>query len=292
VETGRSCIKIPMRKYNEVMKVINSSDEHVISIGASFSTEADSHLVCVQDKHGHYHTQAISATGHPRKVTGASFVEFKATLKISSGFLAESSIVEDGLMVQITPETMENLCRALRQKKDFKILCGKTDAGDVKEYVDICWVEDEDKTNKGILSPVDGKSMEGTQKEKIQQGRSFEKKGKILKCTEVYYFLKDHEPSSPVPCQFAEEIAVACSTALCPHVKNLKNNGMNKIGLRVSIDSDMVEYLAGSGGRPLPQNYLNELDSALIPVIHGRMSDPTSLPLKIELIFFIMEHLF
>ncbi|NXP43558.1 ZFY16 protein, partial [Heliornis fulica] len=67
VEMGRSCIKIPLRKYNEVMKVVNSSNEHVISIGASFNTEADSHLVCVQNKHGLYHTQAISATGHPRK---------------------------------------------------------------------------------------------------------------------------------------------------------------------------------------------------------------------------------
>ncbi|XP_075267789.1 zinc finger FYVE domain-containing protein 16 isoform X3 [Opisthocomus hoazin] len=95
VEMGRSCIKIPLRKYNEVMKVINSSNEHVISIGASFNTEADSHLVCMQNKHGLYHTQAISATGHPRKVTGASFVVFNGALKTSSGFLAKSSIVEE-----------------------------------------------------------------------------------------------------------------------------------------------------------------------------------------------------
>ncbi|XP_050768479.1 zinc finger FYVE domain-containing protein 16 isoform X1 [Gymnogyps californianus] len=292
VEMGRSCIKIPLRKYNEVMKVINSSNEHVISIGASFNTEADSHLVCVQNKHGLYHTQAVSATGYPRKVTGASFVVFNGALKTSSGFLAKSSIVEDGLMVQITPETMESLRQALRDKKDFKITCGKTDTGDIKEYVDICWVENEEKTNKGVLSPVDGKSMEGTQSEKVPQGKDFEREGKVIKCTEVYYFLKDHDLSSPLPHQFAKEIAVACSTALCPHLKTLKNNGMSKIGLRVSIDSDMVEYLAGSGGHLLPQNYLNELDSALIPVIHGGMSDPTSLPLKIELIFFIIEHLF
>ncbi|XP_064902498.1 zinc finger FYVE domain-containing protein 16 [Columba livia] len=292
VEMGRSCIKIPSRKYNEVMKVINSSNEHVISIGASFNTEADSHFVCVQNKHGLYDTQAISATGHPRKVTGASFVVFNGALKTSSGFLAKSNIVEDGLMVQITQEMMESLCQALRDKKDFKITCGKMDTRDVKEYVDICWVEDEEKTNKGILSPVDGISMEGTLGEKIPQGRDFEREGKILKCTKVYYFLKDRELSRPVPQQFAKEIAIACSTALCPHLKTLKNNGMSKIGLRVSVDSDMVEYLAGSEGRLLPQNYLNELDSALIPVIHGGMADPTSLPLKIELIFFIIEHLF
>ncbi|XP_068781121.1 zinc finger FYVE domain-containing protein 16 [Struthio camelus] len=293
VEMGRSCIKIPLRRYNEVMKVINSSNEHVISIGASFNTEADSHLVCVQSKDGIYHTQANSATGHPRKVTGASFVVFNGALKTSSGFLAKSSIVEDGLMVQITPETMESLRQALRDKKDFKITCGKMDAGDTKEYVDICWVEnDEEKTNKGILSPVDGKSMEGAQSEKVLQGGDFETEGKIMKCTEVYYFQKDHELSSPVPHQFAKEIAIACNTALCPHLKTLKNSGMNKIGLRVSIDSDKVEYLAGSGGQLLPQNYLNELDSALIPVIHGGMSDPTSLPLEMELIFFLIEHLF
>ncbi|XP_015470563.1 zinc finger FYVE domain-containing protein 16 isoform X4 [Parus major] len=292
VEMGRSCIKIPLRKYNEVMKVISSSNEHVISIGASFNTEADSHLVCVQNKQGHYHTQAISATGQPRKVTGASFVVFNGALKTSSGFLAKSSIVEDGLMVQITRETMESLRQALRDKKDFKITCGETDGGDVKEYVDICWVDNEEETNKGIISPVDGKSMEGTHSEKAPQYRDFKREGKVMKCTEVYYFVKDHELSSAVPQLFAKEIAIACSTALCPHLKTLKNNGMNKIGLRVSIDSDTVEYLAGSGGHLLPQSYLNDLDSALIPVIHSGMSDPAALPLKMELVFFIIEHLF
>lgn len=292
VEMGRSCIKIPFGKYNQVMKVINSSNDHVISIGASFNTEADSHFVCVQNKQGIYHTQANSTNKHPRKVTGASFVVFNGALKTSSGFLAKSSIVEDGLMVQITPETMESLRQALRDKKDFKITCGKVDGEGLKEYVDICWVDDEEKTNKGILSPVDGKSMEGTWSEKIPHIRDFERKGKVLKCTEVYYFLKDHELPSPVHLQFAKDIAAACSAALCPHLKTLKKNGMNKIGLRVSVDSDMVEYLAGSGGHLFPQKYLNELDKALIPVIHGGMSDPASLPLKMELVFFLLEHLF
>ncbi|NXM53739.1 ZFY16 protein, partial [Illadopsis cleaveri] len=82
-------------------------------------------------------------------VTGASFVVFNGALKTSSGFLAKSSIVEDGLMVQVTQETMESLRQALREKKNFKVTCGKTDAGDMKEYVDICWVENEEKTNKG-----------------------------------------------------------------------------------------------------------------------------------------------
>ncbi|XP_015283594.1 PREDICTED: zinc finger FYVE domain-containing protein 16, partial [Gekko japonicus] len=291
MEMGRSCIKIPLNRYNEVMKVMNTSNEHVISIGASFSAEADSHLVCVQNSDGVYQTQANSSTGQPRKVTGASFVVFNGALKTSSGFLAKSSIVEDGLMVQITPETMEGLRQALRGKKDFKITCGKVDSGDLREYVDICWVQNEEKTNMRITSPIDGKSMEGTQNEKIVQEGDFEMDGKLIKCTEVFYLVKASELCSHPPYQFAKEIALACCAALCHHLKTLKNNGMNKIGLRVSMDTDMVEYQAGSGGQLLPQHYLNDLDSALIPVIHGGTSDATKLPLEIELIFFITESL-
>lgn len=292
MEMGKSCIKIPRKKYNDVMKVINSSNEHVISIGASFSTEADSHLVCVQND-GVYQTQANSATGHPRNVTGASFVVFNGALKSSSGFLAKSSIVEDGLMVQITPETMDGLRLALREQKDFKITCGKVDAVDLREYVDICWVDPEEEGNKGVISSVDGISLQGFPSEKIKLEADFEMDEKIVKCTEVFYFLKDQDVSiSATRYQFAKEIAMACSAALCPHLKTLKSNGMNKIGLRVSIDTDMVEFQAGSEGRLLPQHYLNDLDSALIPVIHGGTSNSTSLPLEIELVFFIIENLF
>lgn len=59
--TSNSCDRC-----SQVMKVLNSSNEHVLSIGASFSAEADSHLVCVQ-RDGAYHTQASSAPGHPRR---------------------------------------------------------------------------------------------------------------------------------------------------------------------------------------------------------------------------------
>lgn len=273
------------------MKVINSSNEHVISIGASFSMEADSHLVCVQSD-GVYQTQASSATGQPRKVTGASFVVFNGALKTSSGFLAKSSIVEDGLMVQITPETMDGLRLALREQKDFRITCGKADAADLREYVDICWVDSEEKGNKGVISPVDGLSLQGFPSEKIKLEADFETDEKIVRCTEVFYFVKDQDTSASSPrYQFAKEIAMACSAALCPHLKTLKSSRISKLGLRVSIDTDRVEFQAGSAGQLLPQHYLNDLDSALIPVIHGGTAG-SSLPLEIELVFFILENLF
>ncbi|KAG8598475.1 hypothetical protein GDO81_002624, partial [Engystomops pustulosus] len=226
-----------------ILKVIHSCNEHVISIGASFSLEADSHLVCVQNSDGIYQTQANSAAGQPRKVTGASFVVFNGALKTSSGFLAKSSIVEDGMMVQITQDMMEALRQALRDKKDFRITCGKIDSGDLSEEVTIRWVETVDIKNKGIVSPIDGQSMEGIPSERICQDTDFEAHDKVVKCTEVFYLLRDREPASAVAhLQFAKEIATACGAALCPHLKTLKNSGMNKIGLRVSMDIDMVTF--------------------------------------------------
>lgn len=54
-------------------------------------------------------------------------------------------------MVQITPETMEGLRQALSEKKDFRITCGKVDSGDFREYVDICWIENDEKINMRYL---------------------------------------------------------------------------------------------------------------------------------------------
>ncbi|KAG8456434.1 hypothetical protein GDO86_002278 [Hymenochirus boettgeri] len=291
MQMEKSCIKIPSNRHNDILKVIHSSNEHVISIGASFSLEADSHLVCVQNSDGIYQTQANSANRKTREVTGASFVVFNGALKTSSGFLAKSSIVEDGLMVQITQEMMEALRQALKDKKDFKIVCGKIDSGNSNEEVTISWVDAEERQNKGITSPIDEQSMEGIPSERICQGAEFEVYDKIVKCTEVFYLVKGGETQNAVAYfQFAKEIATACGAALCPHVKTLKNSGLNKIGLRVSMDIDMVEYRAGSHGQLLPQIFLNDLDCTLIPVIHNRTSDSSILPLVMELIFFLFEN--
>lgn len=50
-----------------------------------------------------------------------------------------------------------------------------------------------------------------------------------------------------------------------------------------------VGYLAGSNGQPLLSQYLSELDSALIPVIHGGACQLSEGPVVMELIFYILE---
>lgn len=52
-------------------------------------------------------------------------------------------------MVQVTPETMEGLRHALKEKRDFQIICGKLDSDDKREFVNIQWVDGDEPVNKG-----------------------------------------------------------------------------------------------------------------------------------------------
>ncbi|XP_043119704.1 zinc finger FYVE domain-containing protein 9 isoform X1 [Puntigrus tetrazona] len=293
MEVRKTSIKIPSNRYNELMKAMNKSNEHVLAMGACFNERADSHLVCVQNDDGNYQTQAISIHHQPRKVTGASFFVFSGALKSSSGYLAKTSIVEDGVMVQITAETMEALRQALREMKDFSIACGKADQEENQEHVHIQWVDDDHNVNKGVISPIDGKSMESVTSVKIFHGSEYKANGKVIRWTEVFFLRCEDQTnglSDPADhSRLAENVARAFCMALCPHLKLLKEDGMAKLGLRVTLDSDQVGYLAGSNGQPLLPQYLSDLDSALIPVIHSGACQLSEGPVVMELIFYILE---
>ncbi|KAM7400193.1 hypothetical protein PAMA_004744 [Pampus argenteus] len=293
MEVRKTSIKIPSNRYSELMKAMNKSNEHVLAMGACFNERADSHLVCVQNDDGNYQTQAISIHHQPRKVTGACFFVFSGALKASSGFLAKTSIVEDGVMIQITAETMDSLRQALRDMKDFTITCGKADQEENQELVHIQWTDDDHNFNKGVISPIDGKSMESITSVKIFHGSEFKANGKVIRWTEVFFLQSEDQPnglSDPADhSRLTENVARAFCVALCPHLKLLKEDGMAKLGLRVTLDSDQVGYLAGSNGQPLLPQYLSDLDSALIPVIHGGACQLSEGPVVMELVFYILE---
>ena len=59
------------------------------------------------------------------------------------------SLSPDGLMVQITVETMVELRRSLREMKDYNISCGRIDQSDSQEHVQVQWQEKECTVNKG-----------------------------------------------------------------------------------------------------------------------------------------------
>ncbi|XP_016150828.1 zinc finger FYVE domain-containing protein 9-like [Sinocyclocheilus grahami] len=239
LEARSTCIRIPKTRHPELLKALNKSNERVLALGACFNEQADSHLICVQTADGQYQTQAISIHSQPRRVTGSCFFVFSGALKPSAGYLAKSSIVEDGLMVQVTMETMAELRRSLRDMKDFTVTCGKLHPAERQEYVHIQWQDEEPCFNKGIISPIDGKSMESLTNSKTHQRLEYRASGKLIRWTEVFYFLKDQHPNGlnhTSHNRLTERLARAFCLALCQSLCLLKEDGMTKLALRVILD--------------------------------------------------------
>ncbi|ESO88131.1 hypothetical protein LOTGIDRAFT_193725 [Lottia gigantea] len=292
MEDKKTVISFPRNRYDDLMKVVNNSNEHVMALGASFSTEADSHLVCIQSEEGNYQTQAINIQNKVRKVTGASFVVFNGALKPSSGLTAKSSIVEDGLMVQITLESMNALKEAIKNMLDYTIACGSMTSPQPEELICIQWVEEDRIVNMGVKSPIDGMSMSSVESIRVHKATDYVGENRSIRWTEVFFIQNEDTGSRWEPVDLSrlgEMLASSFCIAMTPHLDRLKEASLTKLGLRVRLDSESVGYEIGGNNEKLPDFYMNDLDSALIPVIHGAASQNQDGPIVMELIFHVLD---
>ncbi|KAK0183206.1 hypothetical protein PV327_001270 [Microctonus hyperodae] len=289
-------VLFPRNRYDQVIKGLNNSNDHVLAFAANFSIHADSHLVCIQTNTGDessYQTQAINIHNKPRKVTGASFVVINGALKSSMGLSAKSSIVEDGLMVQIMPEKMEALKAALKNMQDFSIGCGRQGAPEPDETVNIKWVDNDVQFNLGVKSPIDGKPMDGIPSIRVHNGTDYMGTSRFIRWTEVFIIKSDDHPNGvhdPVDInKLAEAIARATCTALVKLLDLLATAGLTKLSVRTTIHPDNVGYEAGSEGTRLPPIYMNSLDNELIQVLHKAAQYSHDTNTVLELIFHVLD---
>ena len=96
-----------------------------------------------------YETQAINIQNKERKVTGASFIVLSGALKTSSGLTAKSSIVDDGMMVQVSQDRMMSIRKSLNNMENIKIDCGPLGVDCPDETVHIKWVDADHAVNAG-----------------------------------------------------------------------------------------------------------------------------------------------
>ncbi|GFO37158.1 Zinc finger fyve domain-containing protein 9 [Plakobranchus ocellatus] len=294
MENKKTVISFPRNRYNDVMKVVRNSNEHVMALGSSFSTQADSHLVCIQGEDGNYQTQAINIQNKPRLVTGASFVVFNGALKASTGLRAKSSIVEDGLMIQVLPETLASLKQALVDMTGFTIQCGPADTEVPEESVEIRWVDNDKGFNLGVKSYLDDTSLEGMESVSVKcpmdiLGSGEGNEGLAIRWTRVYFLQHDESNTShfdPLDLsRLTEDVAQACCTALAKHLGQLKQESQIRLGLRVNLTSDAVGYEIGSKGKPLPPVMVSDLDTFLVPIVHQASEEG----IVMELVFNIVD---
>ncbi|XP_051176882.1 zinc finger FYVE domain-containing protein 9 isoform X3 [Leptopilina boulardi] len=296
MEGTTTFVRFPKNRYDQVIKGLNNSNDHVLAFAANFSVQADSHLVCIQtnsEEESSYQTQAINIEIKPRKVTGASFIVINGALKSSMGLSAKTSIVEDGLMVQIMPEKLEALKAALKNMQEFTIGCGRQGAPEPDEVVNITWVENDVLFNLGVKSPIDGKPMDGVPSIRVHNGVDYVGTSRFIRWTEVFIVKSDDHPNGvhdPVDInKLSENIARATCTALVKLLDLLAAAGLTKLAVRTTIHPDNVGYEAGSEGTRLPPIYMNSLDNELIQVLQKAVQSSQDTHTVLELVFYILE---
>ncbi|RWS24850.1 zinc finger FYVE domain-containing protein 16-like protein [Leptotrombidium deliense] len=290
-EDTKRKVNFARNRYDQVMKALSSSNEHVLAFAANFSTEADSHLTCIQNDDGQYQTQTIKSQDSLSLITGASFIVFSGALKSSTGLSAKMSIVEDGILVQIPPNTMSELKNALRAMQDFTIKCGKVDAPTEDSVIQVLWVKDDKNFNVGVKSSIDGMSLQGVHSVRIYNGTDYAGDKYFIRWTEVFFIQNDENSrrgDSVDPTRLAGIVAQSLCLALTPHLEHLVDNNFVQISLRVTLDPEKIGYDVGSNGSALPAAYVNELDGALIPVIMNSVAANVDSLLIMELLFHIL----
>ncbi|KAG5671509.1 hypothetical protein PVAND_001703 [Polypedilum vanderplanki] len=300
MEERKTSVFIPRNRYDQIMKVINNSTEHLLAFGADFSRQADGHLVCIQNIDSgsseslSYSTQAINIQGQNRIRTGASFLILNGALKQSSGLKGKCSIVEDGLMIQIFSTKMQSIRDALKNMKNIDIPCGPIDdeQKEAEEVVTIEWVNDDMSINLGVTSPIDDLSLEGKENIRTRLDITSQSHSKILRWSEVFLLEVDDAPVTDDHLNYTkvcEPIAKACGNALLPFLDLMAVNQLRKIGIRVTLGEN-IKYLAGSNKLLFSPIYMNALDNELIGVIHRQASNLSrDSNITMELIFYILN---
>ncbi|XP_055599672.1 zinc finger FYVE domain-containing protein 9 [Uranotaenia lowii] len=301
IEDRKTSILIPRNRFEQFMKILAGSSEQTLALGGNFSKVADGHLVCIQNTESgcpeatQYSTQAINIEGQPRKVTGASFLVVNGVLKANSGLLGKCSIVEDGLMVQVSPAKMAEIKEALLNMKDYRIVCGPVEGDDnQKEIVSIEWTENDLNFNVGVVSPIDKKPMDGIPSIRVHRGTDYSNANHIMRWTEVFIIKGDEDsnhPGDPINMsKLSEQVARSACMALVAFLDLLASNGFLKIGLRIMLDAENVSYEAGSQFSKLGPLYMNALDNQLIGTLNHQANNlHLDQQIVFELIFHIMN---
>lgn len=294
MEENKTSVIIPKNFYDQVVKAINLSNESHLAFAGNFSTQADSHLVCVQNveaETAEYSTQRISCPSKDTDAcTGLSFILFNASLKSADGMQGKAGLHEDGLMVHLLPEGMTSLRAALHDMRPYTIPCGPHS----EESVHIVWAAQDLNFNVGVRSCIDGKPLDGVQSIRVHGGTDYTGPVKLIRWSEVFILensdLNAKTTEDPIDHmkKLSESISRATCVTLVPLLEQLSAADVKKFAVRVTIHPDDVGYEAGTAGQRFDSKYMRFLDEGLVPIIHQAGIHSTS-PLTLELVFRIME---
>uniref|UniRef100_A0A183BYF3 FYVE-type domain-containing protein n=1 Tax=Globodera pallida TaxID=36090 RepID=A0A183BYF3_GLOPA len=267
------------------------------------SAEIDSHLVCVQeegdDGGASFVTRIFSRNDSTvdatalttRKITGASFVIFDGALRGSERLLV--SLVEDGLVVRLHADLMEELVKALMAGDSFSAtneqghrfsVSFHCQDGPSSPNVD-GWHKSSlssiSRWTPGALqSPIDGRPLDGHVQYGLDRSRllrsliffQFSSEW-ALRLSAVINMLPGKFPSALQPRFFdlCEQLTTQIVPTLEPFLQELISAEQRSISLRVHVDGEAISYETEKWPALPEQHFVwtVTLDEQLIPFLYA-----------------------
>lgn len=212
----------------------------------------DSHLVCEQTElDGQFCTRIFSRDPTEQiKATAASFVIFDGALKGGEQFLV--SVVEDGLVVRLHADQMQELVKALLSGDSFTASNAHGHQLNV-HFVNSNPANQQQQQNfrGALISPIDGRPLDGQFQYGLQLARQlhtfnfFQYTSEwALRLATVINMLPGKWPSALQPRFFdvCEQLAQQVANSVEPFLQELVAVNQLSISLRVQVDDDAVSY--------------------------------------------------
>ncbi|CEF70876.1 FYVE zinc finger domain and Zinc finger, FYVE/PHD-type domain and Zinc finger, RING/FYVE/PHD-type domain and Zinc finger, FYVE-related domain and Domain of unknown function DUF3480 domain-containing protein [Strongyloides ratti] len=287
-------INLWLPKYSkEQVKKLVQDNKSMIIIGLDFNYHADSHLVCQQQEGGYFSTTIFTRPEQNRKQTGATFIIFDGALKNSTSKI-NRSIVEDGVVVRLNMDYMNELASSLEYGRSYEL-------SDTNFELSIHWfdmsVKNEYSPLKFVdsrISPIDSLFIGDRYQYGLNYTRLIRSQNMIPSATEWSIRLAsiinidEGKICSTTPSriyEIGEMIAARIALTVAPFIQILIFNNISRITFRLNIESENNVKYSTENWPSLEDEYAVwnfTIDDQIVPFLY-QLVNHTSNGLHIEL---------
>jgi hypothetical protein len=217
-------------------------------------------------------------------------------------------------------DLMTKLKQTLQSMKPFEIECKKTSItvghnnnnfDSLTETIDtilIHWSKEENHINTNVKSSIDNKSMTGVRSLYLTNPYDYINDSKLIRWNEIFLInlIDDQQQQQQQQSNdfdlnsFAEMCSQAVFKSITPLLDHLTGlcYGQHdcikfkpfRIGLRVEVNKDKVQYLFGMNGNAINDTkLLAALDNEIVPILHSVNESNSSTCILIEFVFYVQE---
>jgi hypothetical protein len=273
IENGTTInVRIPKWSVEDIKQILESN-RNMLAWASSLTDHSDCHLVAIQNSESTFRTEIFTDVESTREKIGCNFIVLDGSLKNCTDNF-QMSIVEDGVIVRVSSETMEEIVKCL-------IIGASYSTTSQNMNLNFVFAEpfEPKYTIGGLLSPIDHMYLIGKYQYGLNLSRQFRSQMLIPNASEWALRLSTviNIEDGKIPLQFqpryfeiCEQVGTYMAGTIGSFVKALTISDQRQICIRIKLENDMVTYDTATWKGLEQEHYVwtAALDDQLIPYLY------------------------